>query len=58
MHATISYNRRTCYKTHEAAAALASKLAADDPDTDYRVAQNNYGFYVAIFEDGEQVFSL
>jgi hypothetical protein len=29
-----------------------------NPSKHYQVAQNNYGFYVAIFEDGVQVFTI
>jgi hypothetical protein len=55
---TIAMQIFTTFPTKEAAAALATQLTADDPDTDYQVMQNNFGFFVAIFEDGVQVFTL
>ena len=58
MHTTITRQTITTYPNLEAAAALADKLLADDPDTDYRVVPNHKGFFVAIFEDGQQVFTL
>lgn len=58
MHTTISRQSFTIYPTQAAAQALASKLIADDPETDYRVVPNKTGFFVAIFEDGTQAYSL
>jgi len=55
---TILSQTVTTYPTEVAAAALAADLLADDPDTDYQVVANENGFYVAIFEDGAQVFTL
>jgi len=55
---TILSQTITTYPTKAAADALAANLLADDPDTDYQVVANNAGFYVAIFEDGKQVFTL
>lgn len=48
----------TIFATEAKAAALAASLTEDDPDTNYTVVQNETGFYVAIFEDGIQVFTL
>jgi len=58
MALTILSQTITTYPTEVAAAALAADLLADDPDTDYQVVANETGFYVAIFEDGAQVFTL
>lgn len=56
---TILTQTITIYPTESAAAALiAGFLAEDDDGTDYRVVANETGFYVAIFEDGAQVFTL
>jgi hypothetical protein len=55
---TIDFQVVTTYPTEAAAAALAANLLADDADTDYRVVANENGFYVAIFEDGAQAFTL
>ena len=55
---TINTQRLTTFPSEETASALASKLLADDPETDYRVIANNSGFFVAVFEDGTQVYSL
>lgn len=55
---TIDHQIITIYAAEAKAAALAASLLADDPETDYRVVANETGFYVAIFEDGTQVFTL
>jgi len=55
---TILSQTITIYPAKAAAAALAADLLADDPDTDYQVVANEIGFYVAIFEDGAQIFTL
>jgi len=55
---TITRQTFTFFPTHAAAAALAANLLADDPTTDYRVVEGSKGFFVAIFEDGTQAFTL
>lgn len=55
---SIARQTFTFYPTQAAAAALAATLNADDPETDYRVIEASKGFFVAIFEDGVQVFTL
>ena len=58
MFATITNKTFTYFPTQEKAQVLASSLLADDPETDYRVVEASKGFFVAIFEDGEQVHTL
>ena len=58
MHATINYKTMTFHPTEAKAQALASNLLADDPETDYRVVKAERGFFIAIFEDGEQVYTI
>jgi len=58
MHTLIGGPTHTFFNTKAKAEALAAKLTADDPDTDYRVVEAQSGFFVAIFEDGVQVHSL
>ena len=48
----------TFFASHAKAAELVSKLLVDDPEIDYRVVECSRGFFVAIFENGEQVFAL
>jgi hypothetical protein len=48
----------TFFPVYAQAEALAATLLADDPETDYRVVEGSKGFFVAIFEDGVQVFSI
>ena len=55
---TITRQTFTFFPTHAAAAALAANLLADDPTTDYRVVEGSKGFFVAIFEDDTQAFTL
>lgn len=55
---TITRQTFTFFPIKAAAEALASQLTADDPDTDYRVVEGSRGFFVAIFEDGTQVYTL
>jgi hypothetical protein len=51
-------NRFTFFVDQAKAASLAATLKADDPETDYQVVEGSQGFFVAIFEDGVQVFSI
>jgi hypothetical protein len=55
---TIHTQRITFFPTQERAAALADALNADDPDTEYAVVYADGGYFVAVFEDGQQVFTL
>jgi dethiobiotin synthetase len=55
---TIDRQTFTFFADQLKAAALAANLKADDPETDYRVVEGARGFFVAIFEDGTQVFTL
>jgi len=48
----------TFFADYAKAAALAANLLSDDPETDYRVVEGTKGFFVAIFEDGVQVFTI
>jgi hypothetical protein len=48
----------TFFADYTKAAALAAILLADDPESDYRVVEGSKGFFVAIFEDGTQVFTI
>ncbi len=58
MHTTITRQTFTFFPSIEKAQVLASKLLADDPETDYRVVEASKGFFVAVFEDGAQAYSL
>jgi hypothetical protein len=55
---TIARQTFTFFADRAKAEALAATLLADDSDTDYRVVEGARGFFVAIFEDGTQVYSL
>lgn len=55
---TIDRQIYTIYLDESQPAALVAGLKADDPETDYRVVENAKGWFVAIFEDGEQAYSL
>ena len=57
--ATITRQTFTFFATKAQAEALAAVNQAADADSEYRVIENADGkFFVAIFEDGEQVFTL
>jgi hypothetical protein len=55
---TIGHQTFTFFPSVAKAQVLASQLLADDPETDYRVVEGSRGFFVAVFEDGEQIYSL
>lgn len=57
--ATIAYNTFTIHPTYEAAAKLAAANQAHDDEWTYKVENNSYGFFVAIYdENGERVGTL
>ncbi len=58
MHTTITRQIITFYPTKAKAEVLAASLFADDPETEYRVVEASKGFFVAIFEDGTQVYTI
>ncbi len=58
MHTTITRQIITFYPTKAQAEVLVASLLTDDTDTDYRVVEASKGFFVAIFEDGVQVYTL
>jgi len=55
---SIATNRITFFPTHAGAAALAAANQADDADAEYRVEEGHFGFFVAVYEDGERVITL
>jgi len=58
MQTLITAARFTCHKTREAAQIIADVNGAADADWIYTVEENTFGFYVAIYEDGERVGTL
>jgi hypothetical protein len=58
MHTTINHQVITFFPSKAKADELAVSLISDDPDTDYRVVGASKGFFVAIFEDGTQVYTI
>lgn len=59
---TINHQTFTYFKTQAEAAELAAKLQAeaiaDGTPEEYRAVEAVRGWFVAIFEDDEQVFTL
>jgi len=56
---TITRQTFTFFPTKAQAEALAAVNQAADVDCEYRVIENAAGkFFVAVFEEGEQVFTL
>ena len=51
-------SRFTCFNTFAAAKAIADANAVDDAEWTYVVEENTFGFFVAIYEDGERIGTL